>query len=247
MATMGPSMIGSTASHYRILERLGGGAMGEVFLAEDLRLRRRVALKMIRPDRRGDEEARRRLLQEAQAASALNHPNIAVIYEIDELAREDGPRGFIAMEYVAGPTLAALGARGELSLAEILDLVGQALAEAHEHGVVHRDVKPTNVLLTEARRAKVVDFGVAQFCPVPGNDDATWTRGPDQPSPTGVLVGTVAYMSPEQALGQEVDARTDVFSLGVVLYQVLAGRQPFTGRTVVETLGAILPCRAPPL
>jgi TolB-like protein/tetratricopeptide (TPR) repeat protein/predicted Ser/Thr protein kinase len=243
-------MIGETASHYRILEKLGGGGMGEVFLAEDLRLRRRVALKMIRPERRGDEEARQRLVHEAQVASALNHPNIAVIYEIDDLDRQDGRRGFIAMEYVAGPTLAQLGSQGDLPLADVLEIVvqvGEALAEAHDHGVVHRDVKPTNVLMTESRRVKVVDFGVAQFCPVPGNDEETWTRGLDQPSPTGFLIGTVAYMSPEQALGKDVDARTDIFSLGVVLYELLAGRQPFTGRNVVETIDAILHRDAPPL
>jgi len=182
-------VIGETASHYRILEKLGGGGMGEVFLAEDLRLRRRVALKMIRPERRGDEEARQRLVREAQVASALNHPNIAVIYEIDDLDRQDGRRGFIAMEYVAGPTLAQLGSQGDLPLADVVEIVvqvGEALAEAHDHGVVHRDVKPTNVLMTESRRVKVVDFGVAQFCPVPGNDEETWTRDPD-PSPTGEL------------------------------------------------------------
>jgi serine/threonine protein kinase/tetratricopeptide (TPR) repeat protein len=246
----GGSIIGETASHYRILEKLGGGGMGEVFLAEDLRLRRRVALKMIRPERYGDDEARQRLVHEAQVASALNHPNIAVIYEIDDLERQDGRRSFIAMEYVAGPTLAELGSRGDLPLADVLDIVGQvgqALAEAHEHGVVHRDVKPTNVLIAESRRVKVVDFGVAQFCPLPGNDEATWTRGPNEPSPTGLLVGTVAYMSPEQALGKDVDARTDIFSLGVVLYELLAGRQPFTGRNVVETIDAILHRDAPPL
>jgi serine/threonine protein kinase/tetratricopeptide (TPR) repeat protein len=242
--------IGETASHYRILEKLGAGAMGEVFLAEDLRLRRRVALKMIRPERRGDEEARQRLLHEAQVASALNHPNIAVIYEIDELEREDGRRGFIAMEYVAGPTLAELGGGGDLPLADVLAIVGQvgeALAEAHDHGVVHRDVKPTNVLITENRRVKIVDFGVAQFCPVPAPDDSTLSRYPGQPLSSGLLVGTVAYMSPEQALGKDVDARTDIFSLGVVLYELLAGRQPFTGRNVVETIDAILHRDAPPL
>ena len=242
--------IGETASHYRILEKLGAGGMGEVFLAEDLRLRRRVALKMIRPERRGDEEARQRLLREAQVASALNHPNIAVIYEIDELEREDGRRGFIAMEYVAGPTLAELGGRGDLPLADVLAIVGQvgeALAEAHDHGVVHRDVKPTNVLITESRRVKIVDFGVAQFCPAPAPDDSTLSRYPGQPLSAGLLVGTVAYMSPEQALGKEVDARTDIFSLGVVLYELLAGRQPFTGRNVVETIDAILHRDAPPL
>jgi len=243
-------VIGETASHYRILEKLGGGGMGEVFLAEDLRLRRRVALKMIRPERRGDEEARQRLVREAQVASALNHPNIAVIYEIDELDHDGGRRGFIAMEYVAGPTLAELGGRGDLSLADVLEIVGQvgeALAEAHEHGVVHRDVKPTNVLINESRRVKVVDFGVAQFCPVPNSDDETLTRGPGPPLAAGLLVGTVAYMSPEQALGKDVDARTDVFSLGVVLYELLAGRQPFTGGNVVETIDAILHRDAPPL
>ena len=240
-------MIGETASHYRILERLGNGAMGEVFLAEDLRLHRSVALKMLHRGAEEDEEARGRLLREAQAASSLNHPNIAVIYEIDEVDRGDGPVRFIAMEYIAGETLAERSARGSLDLDGVLDVAGQiadALAEAHARGIVHRDVKPSNVMVTASGRVKILDFGLAQHQPLGGYDDATWTRDPAQ---RAGLVGTLAYMAPEQALGKDVDGRADVFSLGALLYELLAGRPPFEGRNAVQVLDALLHADPSPL
>jgi TolB-like protein/Flp pilus assembly protein TadD/predicted Ser/Thr protein kinase len=243
-------VIGQTAAHYRVLEHLGKGGMGEVYLAEDMRLHRRVALKVLRPEAHQDEEARARLLREARAASALNHPSIAVIYEIDEMDRGDGPVRYIAMEYVAGPTLAELGRRGELDLDAILDIVGQiaeALSEAHDRGIVHRDVKPSNVMLTESRRVKILDFGLAQRQLLPGEADSTWTRGPGPRSTEGALVGTLAYMAPEQALGKDVDGRADIFSLGVCFYELLAGSPPFRGENSVQILDQVLRQDPPPL
>src|SRR5207245_4346261 len=173
--------------------RLGGGGMGEVYLAEDLRLHRQVALKMLRGA--GDEAARHRLVREARVASTLNHPSIAVIYEIDELERDGGRQSFIAMEYVPGQTLAELARTRPLDVSEATVLVRQvaeALAEAHERGVVHRDVKPSNIMVTESRRVKVLDFGLAQYSPPVGDEASTWSRdskdGPagawPAPSPT---------------------------------------------------------------
>jgi TolB-like protein/Flp pilus assembly protein TadD/predicted Ser/Thr protein kinase len=236
-------VVGETASHYRLLERLGEGGMGEVYRAEDLRLRRPVALKMLRPEAHRDEEARARLLREARAASALNHPNIAVIYEVDELDRGEGPVPFIAMEYVAGRTLAELSRRSDLDLDGILDTVGQiaeALAEAHSRGVVHRDVKPSNVMVTESGRVKVLDFGLAHRQVLTGDLESTWSRDPARRSASGDLAGTIAYMAPEQALGQETDGRADIFSLGVVLYELLSGHPPFAGGNAVQILDGIL-------
>ncbi len=241
-------MIGEMASHYRVLERLGAGGMGEVYLAQDLRLHRPVALKMLRPEAHQDEAARARLLQEARAASALNHPNIAVIYEVDELPRAEGPLRFIAMEYIAGRTLTELTKDGVPGLDQVLDIVHQvaeALAEAHARGIVHRDVKPSNVMVTESGRVKVLDFGLAKRELPPVDGEVTWSRGPR--SAEGALVGTMAYMAPEQALGQDIDGRADVFSLGVVLYELLAGRTPFGGTNAVQVLDAILHKDPPPL
>ena len=241
-------MIGETASHYRVLERLGTGAMGDVYLAQDLRLHRPVALKMLKPEAHQDEAARAHLLREARAASALNHPNIAVIYEVDEMPRAEGPVRFIAMEYVAGKTLAELSEAGPLALDLVLDLAHQvagALGEAHAHGVIHRDVKPSNVMVTGSSRVKVLDFGLARREMPPVDLDLTWSRDPRFAD--GALVGTMAYMAPEQALGLEIDGRADVFSLGVLLYELVAGRAPFAGRNAVQLLDAILHADAPPL
>jgi len=242
-------VIGETISHYRVLERLGKGGMGEVYLAEDLRLHRQVALKMLRSETHRDEQGQARLLREARTASVLSHPGIAVIYEIDEADSSAGPVRFIAMEYVPGPTLAELKHQDALDLDRVLDIVlqvAEALAEAHARGIVHRDVKPSNLVLTESGRVKVLDFGLAQQV-LPGESDSTWTRAPGQTGSDEGLVGTIAYMSPEQALGQEVDGRADVFSLGVVFYELLAGRAPFTRSNAAQTLGAILQQEPPPL
>ena len=238
--------VGETFSHYRIMELLGRGGMGQVFLAEDLRLHRPVALKVLAEDARGDGEARARLVREARAASALNHPGIAVIYEIDEVERDGAPVSFIAMEYVAGSTLAQL--KSTLDVDAVLEIAVQlsdALAAAHARGVVHRDVKPSNIIVSEGRRVKVLDFGLAQFTPPVDEAASTWSRPAVEAA--GALAGTVAYMSPEQALGKELDARTDIFSFGIVLHELLAGEPPFRGANVVQVLDAILRAEPPPL
>jgi TolB-like protein/Tfp pilus assembly protein PilF/predicted Ser/Thr protein kinase len=239
-------LVGDTLTHYRIMERLGRGGMGEVFLAEDLRLHRPVALKVLADDSRADGEARARLVREARAASALNHPGIAVIYEIDEVEKDGTPLAFIAMEYVAGSTLAEL--KGRLDVDAVLEIAAQladALGAAHARGVVHRDVKPSNVIVSEGRRVKVLDFGLAQYTPPVDEAASTWSRPAVEIA--GSLAGTVAYMSPEQALGKELDARTDIFSLGIVLHELLAGEPPFRGANVVQVLDAILRADPPPL
>lgn len=223
--------------------------MGEVFLAEDVRLHRPVALKMMRCEAQTDE-AHTRLLREARAASALNHPNIAVIYEIDEVDRGDGPMAFMAMEYVAGPTLGEWSKGAERDVDAVLDVVRQvadALAEAHARGVIHRDVKPSNIVVSDTQRVKVLDFGLAAHHPLADEHSSTWSRDPAQHSSSGSLAGTFAYMSPEQALGKEIDPRTDIFSLGVVFYEALAGHPPFAGENAVEVLDAILHHDPPPL
>lgn len=235
-------MIGETVSHYRILERLGQGAMGDVYLADDLRLERRVALKTIRREAGQDAEAGDRLLREARAASALNHPNIAVVYEVAEADRPDGTLRFIAMEYVPGETLGVAAHREGISLDQVIDWASQiaeALAEAHARGIVHRDLKPSNVMVTGGGRVKVLDFGLAKRQAFPGSADSTWSRDRGAPGLPG-LVGTLAYMAPEQALGDAVDGRADIFSLGAVLYELLSGTPPFQGRTVAQVLAAVL-------
>jgi eukaryotic-like serine/threonine-protein kinase len=240
-------MLGEVASHYRVIERLGAGGMGEVYLAEDLRLHRPVALKVL--SKGADEAGARRLVREARVASALNHPNVAVIYEIGELQGDAGAQGFIAMEYVPGQTLGEYVRARRPGVPEILEIVAQvadALAEAHSRGVVHRDVKPGNVMVTGDRRVKVLDFGLAQYAPLSAEAGGTWSRAPEALQPKGTLLGTVSYMAPEQARGRETDARSDVFSLGVVLYEMLAGRPPFEGETVVDVFDAILNHEPPP-
>ncbi len=211
-------MIGKTISHYKILEELGRGGMGVVYKAEDTKLQGFVAIKVLPPHMTADEEAKTRFVREARAASALEHPNICHIHEIDETP--DGHL-FMVMPCYEGETLGERLERGPLEIDEILDIatqVASALARAHEMGIIHRDIKPGNVMLSDGgRQAKLMDFGLAKRL-----DATKVTR-------TGTTLGTVAYMSPEQALGKEADHRADIWSLGVVLYEMLTGRQAFWG------------------
>src|SRR4051812_9474591 len=243
------TLSGDTLGHYKILEPLGSGGMGVVYRAEDLRLRRSVALKMLRPTGGGEPA---RLLAEARAASALNHPHIAVVYEIGEAPGDAGQAvDFIAMEYVEGTTLAALARRGAVDLDLALDICAQiadALAEAERHQIVHRDLKPSNVMLTPAGRVKVLDFGVAS------RRGAAAALGPDDPTQTAARAevasgfsGTVPYAAPEQMTGRDVDTRADLFALGVIAYELVAGRRPFDGSNAAQVLETMLTAPAPVL
>jgi eukaryotic-like serine/threonine-protein kinase len=241
-------MIGRELGHYRIRDEISRGGMGVVYRAVDLKLNREVALKVLPADLLSDPERKRRFVQEAQAASSLEHPHIAVIHGIDEV---DGVT-FIAMELIRGEKLRDLMTRGRLSPARALDLaveVAEGLARAHEKGIVHRDLKPANVMVTEDGHAKVIDFGLAKLVEAIGAGDSdasgvTVTRHETDP---GVVMGTAAYMSPEQARGLKVDHRSDIFSFGVVLHEMLAGEPPFKGETNVDLLYAITRAPAPPL
>jgi serine/threonine protein kinase len=230
-----------TAGHYRILERIGSGGMGVVFKAEDTRLRRTVALKFLPPSMSGDDRAVARLTREARTASSLNHPNICTIYDISEA---DG-RPFIAMEFLEGePLNVAIGHR-PMAMPRLLDLavqIADALDAAHAHGIVHRDVKPANIFITRRGHVKVLDFGIAR--PAPPRTSAQATGSPDAETllvtQPGAVTGTLAYMSPEQALSKPVDARSDLFSFGLVLYEMATGRQGFDGQTPAAVYDAIL-------
>ena len=223
---------GTDLLHYRIQSRLGAGGMGEVYLAHDTKLGRVVALKIIRRDVANDPDRMRRFGQEARAVAALNHPNVAQIYDIAEC---DGMR-FIVMEYVEGITLAARISQGPLDSETIVDLAIQladALGEAHSKGITHRDIKPVNIILTPRESAKVLDFGLAKFEDPYQQSTSTITN-------PGVVVGTTEYMSPEQALGHDVDHRSDIFSLGAVLYEMAIGKRAFSGKTQAAIYDAIL-------
>ena len=243
-------MIGETISHYRIIKRLGSGGMGEVYQAEDTRLRRPVALKMMLDDGGDNAQARMRFLREAQASSALNHPNIVTVYEIDEVELNGARYSFIVMEYVEGRTLKEVA--GECSIDEAVDIIMQiadALAQAHERGVVHRDVKPSNVIVAPQNRVKVLDFGVAKFdlAPLEDGDTASLFSTEFAKTTPGAVIGTFAYMSPEQALAKDVDHRSDIFSLGVVAYELVAGHPAFTGSSSLAVVDAILHSDPPPI
>jgi serine/threonine protein kinase len=237
-------VLGRTVKHYRIEETLGKGGMGVVYRAVDTRLERPVALKFLPPEFTRDAERKRRFFQEARAASAVNHPAIAQVYDVDE---DDGA-AFIVMELVAGKTVRRLVENRELDLLGALEIAGQVasgLARAHEAGIVHRDIKAENVMVTPDGHAKILDFGLAKLLEPPG-------AARESPSPedvshletlartqAGMVLGTLRYMSPEQARGLAVDHRSDIFSLGIVLYEMVTGQPPFTGNSPVDTLHAI--------
>ncbi len=225
---------GTLIAHYRVVSRLGQGGMGVVYLADDTRLGRRVALKLLPPDVAADPERMHRFVQEAKLASALTHPNVAYIHEIGQ----DGDLWFLAMEYVAGEPLSVRILEGPLKIADVLRIgiqVADALDDAHSKGIVHRDIKPANLMLTPRGHVKVLDFGLAKLEKTPSSSQDTQLL-----TSAGLVLGTVEYMSPEQALGRDVDHRTDIFSLGVVLYEMATGRLPFAGTNATETMARIL-------
>jgi serine/threonine protein kinase/tetratricopeptide (TPR) repeat protein len=229
-------MIGRQISRYQVLSAVGRGGMGEVYLAEDLSLGRKVALKFLPASHTSDDSARQRLLREAQAAASLDHPFICKVYEVG--VSDDHP--FIAMEYVAGTTLDEKLAGGALSIGEAVRLaleVAEAVGFAHLHHIVHRDLKPANIMLTADGHVKVMDFGIAKRLTASGSDVSTVLGGM---TATGEIVGTPAYMSPEQLRGEAVDARSDIFAFGLVLYEMLTGTHPYRKPTTIETASAIL-------
>src|SRR5215213_4912448 len=232
--------IGQIVGHYKICEKIGAGGMGEVFLAEDARLKRKIALKILPALLGQNRERLRRFKQEACAASALNHPNILTVHEF---GAEDGTI-YIASEFVKGETLRARLDGEPLTWDKILDIVLQiaaALNAAHESGIIHRDIKPENVMIRTDHLVKVLDFGLAKLTEKKNEgaapEDQTLTQNYTTP---GMVMGTAAYMSPEQARGLPTDARTDIWSLGVVLYEMLAGRAPFEGATTADVTVSIL-------
>ena len=236
-------MIGRTVGNYRITAKLGAGGMGEVFLAEDPRLGRKAAIKFLPNDSAGDPGLRQRLLMEAKAASALNHPHVCVVYDVGET--EDGVL-FIAMEFVEGRPLDALIAQGPVETHEAVEIaiqVADALDAAHGRGIVHRDIKPANIRLNERGQVKVLDFGLAKRMPA-GTDDSDTTQDFQQ-TRQGQVLGTPSYMSPEQALGKDLDHRSDIFSVGVVLYELVTGRAPFSGSNFAEMTDKIVHAQPP--
>ena len=236
-------MIGQTISHYRIIEKLGRGGMGEVYLAEDKRLDRKVAIKFLPAEVATDERAKQRLLREAKTAATLDHPNICAIYEVGQ----EGEHSFIVLQYIEGETLASRLKRHLPDLHESLAIAAQvadALNEAHARGIIHRDIKPENIMLTTRNQVKVLDFGLAKVLrdsSIMEADTATMLSIP------GMVMGTVPYMSPEQVRGEALDCRSDIFSFGTVLYELLSGRRPFEAKSSAEVISAILTAEPPPM
>ena len=234
---------GTKLGHYEIHSKIGAGGMGEVYLAEDTKLNRKVAVKLLPAESVADERAKKRLMHEAQAAAALDHSNICAIYEVGE---EDG-HAFIVMQYVEGETLQTRMKRQPLQVSESLSIstqVADALVEAHAHGIVHRDIKPSNIMLTPRGQVKVMDFGLAKVIPQLVNYEAQTQSLLSEP---GTVLGTVPYMSPEQVSGEHVDARSDIFSFGAVLYEMLSGHEAFAGDSAAATISAILTREPAPL
>src|SRR5688572_21076881 len=230
----------ATIGGYRVISRLGAGGMGEVFLAEDERLQRQVAIKRILPASGADDHAGRRLLTEARAAGKLDHPNICSVYEVGE----DNGAPFIVMPVVEGETLASRLQAGPLPIAEAVAVAAQgadALAAAHKHGILHRDIKPANLMIGARSHVRVMDFGLATIAGPATAETVSRLTLP------GSMVGTIAYMSPEQARGEHVDARSDLFSLGVVLFEMVCGSRPFERASTVDGLAALLIEPPPPL
>jgi serine/threonine-protein kinase len=237
----GIAMVGRTVAQYQLIEKLGAGGMGEIYRAQDTRLSRVVAIKVLPESYVGDPERRRRFLQEGRAASALNHPNIITIHDV----LFEGDTAFLVMEFVSGQTLAELIAAGPMVVPDVLKYATQmadALAAAHDAGIVHRDLKPGNVMVTPRGLVKILDFGLAKRSAFSASTDcdATTTVGVTPLTVEGSILGTVHYMSPEQAEGRLVDSRSDIFSFGVMLYEMLTGTRPFAGDTTLSVLSSIL-------
>ncbi|HSE19934.1 MAG TPA: protein kinase [Pyrinomonadaceae bacterium] len=242
--TSAHSMVGKTVGSYRIISQLGKGGMGEVYLAEDMRLARKVALKFLSRELIGDEWAKRQLIKEAQAVAILDHPNICPVYGIEDFEELT----FIVMQYVEGQTLSELIAKNAMPFDQIVPLARQivgALAEAHAHGIIHRDIKPRNIMVTPSGQVKVLDFGLAKSVhprmAVDSMEDSVSNLV------GGLVPGTVAYMSPEQLRGEKLDFRSDIFSVGTVLYEIASGTNPYARENYAETISAILTHTAPPL
>ncbi|MFQ5789002.1 MAG: protein kinase [Acidobacteriota bacterium] len=230
-------MMGQLLSHYKILEKLGSGGMGEVYVAEDTKLSRKVALKVLPPEM-ASPERRKRFEREAKAVAALNHPNIVTVFSVEE-ARS---RHFITMELVRGKNLSELLPKNGFPLSRFFEIaiaLADAVAAAHQHGITHRDLKPDNIMVSDEGRLKVLDFGLAKLRP---ELVGSWASAlPTQPATQeGRILGTVAYMSPEQAEGKTVDHRSDIFPLGILFYEMLTGQQPFRGDTATSILSAII-------